>query len=638
MGCREILNLAVSNDIISNVKQTRKMRKIILLSLVLYGFTLNAQPDRWQQKVKYDIDVDMDVHTNQLTGKEQITYWNNSPDTLHRLFIHLYWNAFQPGSMMDVRSQELGKIVLGRNRKGQTVHDWDPRVRDRISKLSPTEAGYQRVKSLIIDGQQQELKEYETILEVILKKPILPKSTTQISIDFEAQVPEQIRRSGRDNSEGVRYSMSQWYPKIVEYDYQGWNANPYIAREFYGVWGAFNVNITIDKNYLLAGTGTIQNPDEVGFSYGKIAGVPQKSGSTTTWHFAANHVHDFVWAADNQYGLIKRQIPDGPLFYFVYKKKDADVEKNWNLLADSIAYLYPYIARTFGAYPYKNYSFIQGGDGGMEYPMATLIKGSELGTAVHEFGHNWYQGILGSNESLYPWMDEGGATYFQTRIFGWLHHDSLWYDQSYKSYFNLVKSGLEEPMSTHADHYNTNYAYGAAAYGKGAVFYDQLAYIIGQKNMDAFLLRYFNTWGFKHPNPNDMIRIAEKVSGLELEWYKRYWVESTKTIDYAVGAIASRNNHAVVTLTRKGDMPMPLDVLVTYKDGRKEMYNIPLDMMFGHKPADNQYYNWVFASDWPWTNPTYELELSRPNTDIQSVEIDPDGRMADVDRLNNKLE
>lgn len=614
------------------------MRIILLLSLAMGVLTLHAQPERWQQKIHYDIDVDVDVHKNLIDGKEDITYWNNSPDTLNRMFIHLYWNAFQPGSMMDVRSQALGKIVLGKNKKGEPVHDWDRRVRDRISHLNESEQGYQHVKSIMIGGQEQKLIQHETILEVALTKPVLPNSKTKLTVEFQAQVPEQIRRSGRDNAEGVEFSMSQWYPKVVEYDYQGWNANPYIAREFYGVWGSYNVNINIDKHYLVAGTGTVQNPDEVGFGYGNTKGVAENGNAKTTWHFSAENVHDFVWAADNQYGLLKRQIKGGPLFYFVYKNKGAKTEKAWNTLADSIAYVYPYIARTFGAYPYKNYSFIQGGDGGMEYPMATLIKSSSLGTALHEFGHNWYQGILGSNESLYPWMDEGGATYFQTRIYGWLHHDSLWYKPSYRSYEYLVKSGLEEPMTTHADHYNTNYAYGAAAYGKGAVFYEQLSYVIGNRNMDEFLHRYFNTWGYKHPNPNDLIRVAEKVSGLELEWYKRYWVATTKTIDYAVGNISSQDNKAVVTLERKGDMPMPLDVLVTYKDGMQEVYNIPLGMMFGHKPAENKYYKWVFAPEWLWTSPSYQLKLSRPNTDIQSVVIDPTERMADVDRTNNTIE
>ncbi len=240
------------------------MRKLFffLLSFLLVN-ALFAQPDRWQQKIKYNINVNMDVVTNRFSGTEKIEYINNSPDTLNKIFIHLYWNAFQPNSSMDVRSRELGKNTLT-NRRGDQVKDWDARVTDRISKLTPEEIGYQKVKSIKINGKEQQLLEHETILEVRLDKGLAPKSKTLIDVDFEAQVPKQIRRSGRDNAEGIRYSMSQWYPKIVEYDYQGWNANPYIAREFYGVWGDFDVKISIDKSYMIAATGVLQNANQIG--------------------------------------------------------------------------------------------------------------------------------------------------------------------------------------------------------------------------------------------------------------------------------------------------------------------------------------------------------------------------------------
>lgn len=596
--------------------------------------TAYAQTDRWQQKVQYKIDVDMDVQTNRMKGVEKIVYTNNSPDTLHELFIHLYWNAFQPGSMMDVRSQELGKTILGKDKQGNDVRDWDDRVKDRISKLKADEIGYQKVAYVKVNGMEQPLTLHETILQVSLKKDIMPHSSVPVDIAFEAQVPVQIRRSGRDNAEGVRYSMSQWYPKIAEYDYQGWNANPYIAREFYGVWGSYDVNITIDKNYLVAGTGTVQNPDEVGFGYGKGTGM--SNNGKKLWKFSADNVHDFMWAADSTYKLLKRRPANGPLLYIVYKPKDAASDKKWELMADTVAYAYPFIAKTFGAYPYKNYSFVQGGDGGMEYPMATLIKSASIGTALHEWMHSWYQGLMGSNESLYPFMDEGGATYSQLRITGWMHDVPMWYDAAYKGYYKLVKSGMEEPMTTHSDHYNTNYGYSQAAYSKGAVWYEQLSYIIGDANMDRFLLEYYKEWHYKHPNPNDFIRVAEKVSGLQLKWYNQYWIGTTKTIDYAIGNVAQQNDSATVKLRRIGQMPMPIDLLVTYKDGSKEWHYIPSDLMFGNKPAEDETKRYVHA-EWPWTNPEYILTLTKPVSQIREIEIDPSKRMADVDQSNNKL-
>src|SRR4051812_34092802 len=186
-----------------------KRSAIVLCLVVVYNLCF-AQPDRWQQRVNYDIDVKMNVETNRFNGVEKIQYSNNSPDTLRRVFFHTYWNAFQPNSSMDVRSRELGKTVLGTDKNGKEVRDWDPRVRDRILNLKPDEIGYQKVNYVKVNGKSQQLKEHETILEVTLDQPILPKSRTTFDVSFEAQVPLQIRRSGRDNAQGVRYSMSQW--------------------------------------------------------------------------------------------------------------------------------------------------------------------------------------------------------------------------------------------------------------------------------------------------------------------------------------------------------------------------------------------------------------------------------------------
>ena len=206
------------------------MKKIIC-SVVILILCENvfAQPDRWQQRVKYAMDVDMNVQTNQFAGKQKLEYWNNSPDTLNRVFYHLYWNAFQPNSMMDTRSRRQGTIVLRTDSRGNDVVDWDRRVRDRIVALKPEEIGYQKILSLKMNGKPQNFKVLETILEVKLDKPILPKSKVIFDMEFEAQVPLQIRRSGRDNpTTKVRYSMSQWYPKICEYDYEGWHPTPYL--------------------------------------------------------------------------------------------------------------------------------------------------------------------------------------------------------------------------------------------------------------------------------------------------------------------------------------------------------------------------------------------------------------------------
>ena len=630
-------------------------RLLFLLLLICSASTMFAQPDRWQQRVKYNMDINLDVQTNRFAGKQKLEYWNNSPDTLTKVFYHLYWNAFQPNSMMDSRSRELGKILF-KGRDGSSVGDWDPRVKDRIQNLKPDEIGYQKILSLKMNGVAQDYTVYETILEVKLSKPILPKAKVVFDMEFEAQVPLQVRRSGRDNPKtGVRYSMSQWYPKLCEYDYEGWHPTPYVAREFYGIWGDFDVNITLDKSYIIGGTGYLQNANQIGYGY-EAAGakVVRPAGNTLTWHFNAPNVHDFVWAADPDFKHLTRNIPGGPVINVLYKYKpnDAGNDNAWKEVADAAVVVLPFIEKHFGAYPYKQYSFIHGGDGGMEYPMATLINGPSLCTAFHEWMHSWYQMMLATNESLYAWMDEGFTSYaeslvsdfykdYKTAKTGGVKTSApalpLHQDDSYAGYFNLAQSGLEEPLSTHADHFNTNFAYSQAAYSKGAVFLAQLGYIISDSLRDKTLLEYYKQWRFKHPNAGDFVRVAEKVSGIQLDWYKEYWVNTTKTIDYAIDSLWEQNGKMNVRLRMVGQMPMPIDVLLQYKDGSKELVYIPQLIMFGTKPAEDAIMRTI-KEPWKWTHPTYTFEVSRKLFDIKSIEIDPTWRMADINRKNNKLE
>ena len=636
---------------------------LLLFMVVMLTTTTHAQPGRWQQKVKYVMSIDMDVNSNQFTGKQQLEYSNNSPDKLNKLFYHLYFNAFQPNSSMDVRSRELGKILIN----GRP--DWDSRVKDRISKLKSDEIGYQKIKSIKMNGVSQPFKYHETILEVNLTKPILPNSKVTLLMEFEAQVPLQVRRSGRDNpSTGVRYSMSQWYPKLCEYDRDGWNPNPYVAREFYGVWGDFDVTINIDKNYKLGGTGVLVNAQEIGWGYDKAGSelkpTPKEKRS---WHFVGNNIHDFMWAADPDYKHIVRSIPNGPTVHVLYNDK-IDEQKDdsaWARVGDVAVKVLPFIEKRFGKYPYPQYSFIHGGDGGMEYPMATLLSSASIGTAIHEWMHSWYQMILGTNESLYAWMDEGFTSYAENLVteFNTGFPDIANYEDAlkknpgnenlkylvenvlptqhsgaYNSYYSLVQGGLEEPLTTHADHFNTNAAYSPAAYSKGEVFMEQLGYIVGAPVRDKILLEYYQQWKFKHPTANDFIKLAEDVSGIQLDWYQMYFVNSTKTIDYGIDSLWEENGISKIRLRRVGYMPMPIDLQLTFKDGTTQTHYVPLNLMFAEKGNENSKEQRTVYEPWRWTHPTYTLELKSRLTDLKKVEIDASKRMADVNRKSNVLQ
>lgn len=611
---------------------TRKNTLLFLLSLGTV-LSLSAQSNYWQQRVHYVMDIDMNVQTNRFSGKQKLEYWNNSPDTLKQVFYHLYWNAFQPGSMMDVRSQRQGKILVN-NRP-----DWDTRVRDRIANLKPDEIGYQKILSLKMNGVSQQYEVHETILKVNLSKPILPKQKVVFDMEFEAQVPLQIRRSGRDNpTTKVRYSMSQWYPRICAYDREGWHPTPYVGREFYGPFGTFDVNITIDKNYILGGTGYLTNAQQIGYGY-EASGtkVVRPAGDKLTWKFTASNVHDFMWAADPEFVHKTRVLKEGITLRLLYKPAGKD-PKEWEAILDKAEKAYPYIAKHFGAYPYKQYSFITGGDGGMEYPMATLL--ASPGAWLHEWMHSWYQGVLATNESLYAWMDEGFTSYADDRVEAWLNGDTSArrVPDYYRSYYFIVRSGLEEPLTTHADHFNTNAAYSVASYSKGAVFLEQLGYIVGASVRDQILLDYYNKWKFKHPDVNDFIHVAEQRSGLKLDWYKQKWVQTTQTIDYGIDSVWEENNKVQIRLRNHGFIPMPIDLVITSKQGSKELHYIPMNLMFGAKPVEDASIPRKLYPAWRWTDATYTVSTDLKLSDIARIEIDPSQRMADIERKNNVLD
>ncbi len=634
------------------------------LSLLISGFlfvnSLDAQPSRWQQRVKYTMNIDVDANKNRFTGKQKLEYTNNSPDALKKVFYHLYYNAFQPNSSMDVRSNQLGRNIIN----GKP--DWDSRVTDRISKLKEDEIGYQKIISLKMNGVSQPFKYDETILEVTLTQPIAAKAKVVFEMEFEAQIPIQIRRTGRDNpTTGVRYSMSQWYPKICEYDNEGWHPTPYVAREFYGVWGDFDVTIAIDKSYKLGGTGVLVNDKEIGWGYDEPgSALKPTEKAKRSWHFVGNNVHDFVWAADPDYIHLVRKMPNGgPIFHVIYNYKNNDLKNDtaWNTVADAAVFTLPFIESKFGKYPYPQYSFIQGGDGGMEYPMATLLIGPSLGTVFHELMHTWYQMILGTNESINAWMDEGFADFSSAHVSAFYRDNftkikyknnpayiktldsvasilPLVVSGSYRSYYYLAKSDYQEPLTTHADHFETNLGYSISSYSKGAVFMEQLGYVVGAEMRDKILMEYYNQWRFKHPNSNDFIKLAEDMSGIKLDWYKEYWCNTTKTIDYGIDSLWEEGGVSKIRLIRKGKVPMPIDFRLSFKDGSTEMHYIPLNLMYGSKASENTGESREEHAAWKWTHPTYIIEFKKRLTDLKKAEIDPSKRMADIDLRSNLLQ
>ena len=597
--------------------------KAPLFSLLLcMSLTAVAQYPGWQQEANYDLDIVMNVENHTYKGELSVMYTNNSPDDLNKVFWHAFFNAFQPGSMMDVRSRN--------------IEDPDSRVGDRIFNLPPEEWGKIEPITMTMNGMPCKMLVDGTIIEVKLPNTLRPGVACNFKLSWTAQVPRQIRRSGWMNSEEVEYSMTQWFPKLCEYDHNGWHSNPYIGREFHGIWGDYDVNITLPKGYEVAATGVLQ-------------GTRKDSRKSGQWHFIAEDVIDFAWAADKDFKVITDEV-DGIEMNFIYKKGKEN-EKNWKELPrfakDAMHFFNEYV----GKYPYPQYTIVQGGDGGMEYPMVTLITGgrslpSLVGVTVHEMAHSWFQALVATNESLYEWMDEGFTSYIESECMenfpaltagekteGVVPGDV--HAVAYSVYVSNALSGNEEPLITHADHYTTNRAYGINAYYKGEVIIKQLEAILGKEVRDEALKQYFSEWSFRHPGPNDFKRTMEKVSDIELDWYFQYFVNTTHTIDYGIKSVEKSVGNTVVVLEKIGGMPMPQDLKVEFEDGTTLKYHIPLVMMRGHRElADDE----SLATDWPWTNPTYEISIPSMGKKVSKVELDYKGLQADVNRENNTFE
>ena len=599
--------------------------RLFLICCSLFSISANVNSQYWQQSVDYTMSVSLDEKTSNYSGKQKLIYKNNSPETLHKVFYHLYFNAFQPGSEMAVQLKNSP--------------DKNTRFDVNLDSITKDQQGFLKVENLTQDGALVKTIDSETILEVILNRPIEPGDSSVFELSFKGHVPDVIRRAGKNSSEGVAFSMAQWYPKMAEYDLEGWNADPYIGREFHGVWGNFDVKITLDKDFMVASSGYLQNADEIGMGYSERKKPKTKKGKIT-WHFIAPNVHDFTWAADKDYIHDTYPGPNNVTLHFFYKNDPAIIE-NWKKLQPHTAKMMEYYNEKIGDYPYKQYSVVQGGDGGMEYAMLTLITGGRnydalFGVTAHELAHSWFQHVLATNETKHEWMDEGFTSFIDELASNEILDKKKEFplESSYVRYFQLAESGGEMPQSTNANRYFHNYAYELTAYSKGAVFLAQLAYIIGYEKLFETLRTYYSEWKFKHPLPNDFRRIAERVSGIQLQWYLTDWTQTTNKIDYAIDSVVDKNDLTVLRLKRKELMPMPLEILVVLKNGKTELHYIPISLMRGEK--QNTYkMSWKVHPDWSWSHTDYSLEINHPKKEIEAIIIDPSNLMADVNKTDN---
>ncbi len=615
-------------------------RSLVLLvgAVLLASPSLGQSPENWQQRVDYEMDITLHADDHQYTGRQTLTYTNNSPDTLDTVYYHLYFNAFHPESMFAERHRHLP--------------DPDGRTVPRIFNLDPDEQGWHKIRSLTQDGQSVEYDVTETVMRVDLAEPIPPGASTTFKMNWKAQVPLQTRRSGRDSrGDSIDYSMTQWYPKMAEYDERGWHANFYVNREYYAPFGSFDVEITLPAEYTIGATGLLQNPEEIGHGYDiegdgswrPSDGLPD--ADSLTWHFTADNVHNFAWSADPDY-IHDKVEEDGTTHHILFKP---EVSEQWTSLKSDMPDLTAFFNQEYGDYPYPQMTVAQGGDGGMEYPMFTVVSSydgpafeekssyrSVLGTTVHEFAHMWYYAALGSNEADYAWMDEGFTSYATSE--GMAHLTDGTASHPPTSLVWLHKQGLYEPFSTPADWFETNTAYGVTSYPGGELLVDMLGYVMGEENRDEWLRRYLRKREYQHPDPYDLELFAEEESGLMLDWYFWQFTRSTRQLDDEIDDLENTATgdgyEASFSLEREGKIRMPHDVKLTLEDGSTQWVNVPLASMHGHKPVPD---DWIVTDPWPWVYPekTFTVKVPAP---VESATLDPKERTPDLNRLNNSTD
>ena len=605
------------------------MIRSFFLSLAAIGCCVKASA-QWQQHIDYQMDIQMDVKTFQYQGKQVAIYENHSPDTLHTVFYHLYLNAFQPGSQMDKNMQQVPDMPARFMHNAGT--EAEPKYISKLSQLKENEQGFIRLRSLMQNGKAASYKVVGTILQVTLPEPILPKGKATLTMDYTAQIPTMGLRMGRNSSDGVALSLSQWYPRICAYDSQGWHPYQYIFGEFYGDWANFDVKITLDKNYMVAGTGTLQNPEQIGFGYNNIKEVKTRQ-KTRTWHFKAERVIDFSWAADPAYQHDIVKTKRGIELHFFYK----NFPESWKQLQQIMPEVLDFYEAKVGKYPWDHYSFIQAGQGAMEYAMCTFIEGGKdpktlIRTACHELAHTWFQHIFAIDEQQYPWFDEGFTCFLQL----WADAEVVqkdpvanFSDFRRKAFLDYIHDNQEEDPSIRADFFERTRSYFGTAYAKGTMFASHLDYIIGRRAMERTFKRFYKEYAFTHPTPENFVRCAEKESGMQLFWFLQEFMHTTHHIGYCIEKVEAKGDKTLVTLSKKGRIPMPLDLIVIPNGQKPFSLYIPTDLTFGEKP--NPFINMerIVLPVWNWAERTYQFELDLPFTKVRNISIDPQEFMAD---------
>ncbi|MFC2085695.1 M1 family metallopeptidase [Bacteroidota bacterium] len=544
----------------------------------------NPGSQYWMNEARYDMDVTLTPESRSLDGTSTIVYKNNSPDHLYRIVVNLYQNLYKKG---ETRNRNVVPND-GMNLSCALV-DGSPIV----EALTPREPGYVY---------------YGTKAIIVLPEPVTPGGSVELRFcwDFEVPDPENRIRMGTD---GEVFFLGYWYPQVAVYDdvtsvpnqYSGWDFDRYMGDgEFYMDYADYDVRITVPNGWLVPATGTLENADEIlsqeardllkqaEYSPDVVHVVTDSTrdgalltnpAGLATWHFKAENVRDFAFAAsdryvwDATYALVGDSAgyggSDRAMIYAFYRSDAA----SWARSAEFAKFSIEHMSRQIMPYPWPHMTTVEGIiRGGMEYPMMTLIGGNRperalFGVTYHELAHMWFPMIVGQNEKAYTWMDEG-LTSFNTNEghFDFWPDTTVW-DPDRQAYFGIAGSGLEVESMRHADQYpyGTN-ARGMASYGKPALMLHTLRGLVGNDRFYEAYREYARRWAFKHPTPYDLFNTFEDVLGTDLDWFWRPAFYETWTLDQEILAVDSEETGITVTIRDNGLTPLPAPVVVTYAD------------------------------------------------------------------------
>ena len=608
-------------------------------------------PGYWQQDVDYTMEVRLNTKTHTIAGRENLNYYNNSPDTLAFVYFHLYQNSFKKGSYLDLLRRTNGDYS--------------------IAKLSQKEEGGTRILK-ITDGLDRALKVSidNTIMKVVLNRPLLPGDSTRFKIEFTTHFSKIPHRMKYNPSHGFdQFTATQWYPKISVYDRRfGWTTDQHLGHEFYGEFGTFDVKITLPQEFIVGATGYLLNRNEVlppelmeklkienfknkPFGEKPSVIVPHVDGKTKTWHYRAVNVHDFAWTADPSYRIGEVTLKSGVRVYAFAREWKAS---KWQDAAKFAAAVIQTYSRDIGPYGYHK-MIVADADEGMEYPMITMDGGESpryYGLFAHEEGHNWFYGMLGNNETYRAFEDEGFTQFLtswsmerlvgrkidqKTKKFPFKGVSRDRY-RNFMAYLGIARLGYDAQLTTHSDWFENSVGYNSyrLVYYKTFTMLYNLQYVLGDSLFLKTLQKYFATWKFRHPYELDFRNVAIHTTHKDLNWFFDEWLNFTWSLDYAVKGVKNKKTDdgylAEILVKRKGQMIMPIDLELTLADGSKKMVTIPVDYWSKSVPGIEVLPNWYGIGN---LNRTYLAKVKVPSK-VKSAQIDPSGRLGDWYRLDNR--